>query len=190
MVRRLPMRSALNVLVLVAGVSGLCGCDISAECLPWHRGLKCFDTDLGQTCSSNEATLKRVTVKPGSNDVVADPGFENCQDFYCASTNGSVPYCTRRCESNFDCNPGGLPCFDQVPDSIPCRDRANWNCEVVIEFGALACTTVDPNTGTCELDPVTGKVKNPVKYCRAKEGFLPQGDYTDVTAASPDGGTP
>ena len=183
------MRFVFNTVVLVASLAGLFGCDISAECLPWHRGLKCFDTDLGQKCTENNETLKRVTVKPGSNDVAADPGFENCENFYCASTNGSVPYCTRRCESNFDCNPGGLPCVGNIPKEA-CRPRENWNCEVVIEFGALACATVDPTTGTCELDPDTGKVLNPVKYCRAVEGTIPQGNYTDLNAQTPDGGTP
>ncbi|MBI5494282.1 MAG: hypothetical protein HY904_04595 [Deltaproteobacteria bacterium] len=165
-------------------------CDISADCLPWFSGVGCFDTDLGAKCSSDEATLKRVTVKPNSNDVVSDPGFENCESFYCASTNGSRPYCTRRCASDFDCNPG-LPCPPNAPDDEQCRrrDRSNWSCGVVIEFGALACSSVDPETGSCELDPVTGKVKSPAKYCRVADGVVDVGELNEPTASvATDGG--
>jgi hypothetical protein len=111
---------------------------------------------------------------------VNDPGFENCNAFYCASTNGSRPYCTRRCESRLDCDPGGLPCLP----GKPCN-RDNWACEVVIEFGVLACKSLD-ESGTCELDPSTGKVADPAQYCRAKDGTIEVG--VPVDGGVPDAG--
>jgi len=162
---RTTQLAAVVTLALVAS-----GCDVSAECLPWFKGIACFQPDVGQECSGNEDTIRKVTVRPNSNDVVSDPGFENCVDFFCASTNGSRPYCTRRCESTFDCNGSMAPCLPGQPDC----ERNNWSCEVVIEFGELACKQTD-ETGGCETDPDTGKVKDPVKYCRANDGTMDVG---------------
>ncbi|MEW5854457.1 MAG: hypothetical protein AB2A00_37120 [Myxococcota bacterium] len=159
-------RSLPGYLLAVLVGAGASGCDVSAECLPWFKGPTCLQTDLGKPCSCDENLQKRVTVKGGSNDLVQDSAFENCESFYCASTNGSRPYCTKRCSSALDCDPGGPPC---IPGQ-PCA-RDNWKCEVVIEFGSLACEAPDEN-GSCELDEETGKVKEPARYCRAVDGTL------------------
>jgi hypothetical protein len=45
-------------------------CDVSAECLPWFKGIQCLRNDLGAECSSNPAELSKVTIKAGSNDLV------------------------------------------------------------------------------------------------------------------------
>jgi hypothetical protein len=191
-------RDAQRCVALAAAVLALLGgCDVSSECLPWLRGVEnpediggyrpwdCLTGDLGLVCSVNAETTARVTVKEGSNDVVSDPGFENCDYFLCASTNGTRPYCTRKCESQLDCDPGGPPC---IPGQACERD--NWRCEVLIEFGALACKQIDPDTGTCPSDPATGKVRDPVKYCRAIEGHIEKGTPSDIqmTVNNPDAG--
>jgi hypothetical protein len=168
-------------LVALALAAGMVACDISSECLPWYRSYRCIQNDLGQQCSQDKSLEKRVTIKEGSNDVVRDPAFENCTAFYCASSNGSRPYCTRRCENDADCNPSQLPC---IPNQ-PCP-ADNWDCEVMIEFGELACMLPDEN-GECPVDDATGKVADPAKYCRAKDGTLPPGDLTSL---APDAGRP
>lgn len=173
-----PVRVAL----VLAGAGAFWGCDVSAECLPWFKGPACLQQDLGRECSADSTTVARVTVKEGSNDVVSDPGFENCDYFLCASTNASRPYCTRKCETQLDCNPLPVPCLPGAP--CPMED---WRCEVLIEFGALACKQIDPATNGCETDPETGKVLDPVKYCRAVDGSLPKAQETNLQQGT-DGG--
>src|SRR5438128_1934811 len=118
------MRSSSMALggAVLAGACALLACDLPATCYPWRiiegmataqsiNGGNCLAPTLGGECSANAAVTKRVTVRANSNDVVSDPQFDHCDYFLCASTNGSRPYCTRRCETLIDCDPGGLPCL-------------------------------------------------------------------------------
>ncbi|MFH1808447.1 MAG: hypothetical protein ABIJ09_06875 [Pseudomonadota bacterium] len=126
----------------------------------------CTPDPLGGKCAEKEDDVYGVMKpKDGDNFVSQDPtAFLNCDTFICLSTNGSLPYCTKRCASDTEClNGNGIA----------------MECKVVTEFGALACRAPDhafcPSGALedelcCDREETTGAVKEPAKYCAAKDG--------------------
>lgn len=67
---------------------------------------------------------------PGTNNLVLDVRLDNCTQGFCLSTDGSRPYCTKRCEADIECSEAG----------------AGFTCQEVVAFGPLACDDYeDPN---------------------------------------------
>ncbi len=141
--------------------------------------LACNQDPLGGPCSEKEDDVYKIMEpKDGDNFISQSPAaFLNCESFVCLSTNGSKPYCTKRCGSSSECGNG---------------NGIEMECKVVTEFGALACRVPshdwcadgsDEEDLCCERDPDTQGVIDPATYCAAKDGQVPHDP-----AAQPIGG--
>lgn len=145
----------------------------------------CNEDPLAGPCSDREDEVYAVMVpKDGDNFISQNPAkFTNCDSFICLSTNGSKPYCTKRCASDSECNNA---------------NGVQMECAVVTEFGSLACrepkhefcdedaclstctsssdqTTCEKDCKAelcCERDEATQGVLEPASYCAAKDGQI------------------
>ena len=144
--------------------------------------MACSTDPLGGACSDNEEDIyKTMDPRNGNNFISQHPAnFINCESFICLSTNGSKPYCTKRCTSDTECQ--GATSEDGNP--------VDMVCTVVTEFGALACRNpkneycagenIEADDLCCEQDPQTQSVVDPAKYCAAKDGQIPHDPAADV----------
>jgi hypothetical protein len=96
--------------------------------LPW--ALAC-EPEIGSPCDPDTKFVNDlVTQEPGTNNLVLDVRLDNCTQGFCLSTDGSRPYCTKRCEADIECAEAG----------------AGFTCQEVVAFGPLACSDYeDPN---------------------------------------------
>lgn len=128
----------------------------------------CTPDPLGGKCSDKEDDVYAVMKpKDGDNFISQHPAkFVNCDTFICLSTNGSLPYCSKRCVTASECSNA--------------NDIA-MECKVVTEFGALACRAPShdfceegaaEDELCCERNPDTGAVLEPATYCAAKDGEI------------------
>lgn len=122
---------------------------------------------LGGPCKEEGGeSLLYAHIQPqaGTNEIAVNPvAFNACESWTCLSSDGSVPYCTRRCTGDADCvNGNGL----------------QMHCQVVTSFGPLACEEPRwehcPDEAEdqvcCERDPATNDVVTPAMYCMASKG--------------------
>lgn len=109
------MRSVASALLAFAALPIAIGCE------PEIGGLCDPDTDF---------VNQLVEQVPGTNNLVLDVRLDNCTQGFCLSTDGSRPYCTKRCEADIECSEAG----------------AGFTCQEVVAFGPLACDDYeDPN---------------------------------------------
>lgn len=89
------------------------------------------EPEIGGICDPDTAFVDQLVEQvPGTNNLVLDVRLDNCTQGFCASTDGSRPYCTKRCEANIECAEAG----------------EGFLCEEVVTFGPLACDDYeDPN---------------------------------------------
>lgn len=117
------------------------------------------EPEIGQPCDPNtDEVLSKVKVAPGTNDLVKDVSFNICSTALCASIDGSRPFCTKQCESDVECAEAG----------------EGFTCQVVVDFGALACQDFTPaeecaedGSPPCDCITVDGPSQLPLKYCAA-----------------------
>jgi len=117
------------------------------------------EPEVGQPCDPNtKEVLSKVKVAPGTNDLVKDVSFNVCSTALCASIDGSRPFCTKQCEADVECAEAG----------------EGFTCQVVVDFGALACEDFTPadecdESGAPPCDCITedGPSQRPLKYCAA-----------------------
>jgi hypothetical protein len=138
----------------------------SGGCQPdWLAG-PC-NRDKPELVYSNPDNTVNMEPQDGVNNIVQDPtAFTSCETFICLSTNGSKPYCTKPCLNDQECLNG-----NDVP----------MECKIITQSSGLACrepkteycgANANPEDLCCQTDPVTHAVKDPVKYCAAKDGAV------------------
>ena len=124
--------------------------------LPLFLATGC-EPELGAPCSPDGKFVKAsVEQRAGSNDLVQNVNFENCSQAFCLSSDGSRPYCTKRCQRDLDCNVSG------------------FTCEQVVQFGQLACE--DWSTETDCFDAEGSPSERPISYCSATPQTIQERD--------------
>lgn len=89
------------------------------------------EPEIGGICDPDTDFVDQLVEQvPGTNNLVLDVRLDNCTQGFCLSTDGSRPYCTKRCEADIECAEAG----------------EGFVCEEVVTFGPLACDDYeDPN---------------------------------------------
>lgn len=100
------------------------------------RALRCFsaflilagalacEPEIGGLCDPVAANVAgAVEQKAGTDNLVQDVKLDNCSQGFCLSTDGSRPYCTKRCTADLECQEAG----------------PGFTCQEVVAFGPLAC---------------------------------------------------
>lgn len=90
---------------------------------PWLLGA-CVPNDLGAPCHLLRADNTQVTPRPGH--VTVQSGAGECEQFTCASFNGSSPVCTRACDAEGEACENGWTCRHAIlgPENLEeVRDR-------------------------------------------------------------------
>ncbi len=127
-------------------------------------GVGC-EPELGGLCDPAEnKVLDRVKVLAGTNDLVRDVAFDNCQEALCTSTQGSRPYCTKACEADIECAEAG----------------DGFTCQQIVQFGELACIDYTPadecapdGSPPCDCITASGEPSTTVKkYCSASPATI------------------
>lgn len=100
----------------------------SLATLPFVLGC---EPEIGGICDPDtEFVNELVEQVAGTNNLVLDVRLDNCTQGFCLSTDGSRPYCTKRCEADIECSEAG----------------AGFVCQEVVAFGPLACNDYEaPN---------------------------------------------
>lgn len=145
----------------------------------------CVDDPLAGPCNTEDkedVVYETMKPKDGDNFISQDPtAFLNCESAICLSTNGTKPYCTKRCTKDDECLNG--------------NDVA-MRCRVVTEFGPLACRSpkheycvgedIPEEEVCCQRDEETRAVKDPAKYCAAEDGEVPHDPKAEPIGGSTD----
>ncbi len=89
------------------------------------------EPEIGGVCDPDTDYVNQLVEQvPGTNNLVLDVRLDNCTQGFCLSTDGSRPYCTKRCQADIECAEAG----------------AGFVCQEVVAFGPLACDDYeDPN---------------------------------------------
>jgi hypothetical protein len=99
-------------------------------------GVAC-EPEIGSPCDPDTEFVDRLVEQAeGTDNLVQDVRLDNCSQGFCASTNGSRPYCTKRCVADGECSEAG----------------AGFVCKEIVAFGPLACQDYEnpnlPRPGT------------------------------------------
>ena len=135
------------------------------------------EPEIGGLCDPDKAKVTAaVEVNAGTNNLVQDVGLNNCTESFCLSTDGSRPYCTKRCEADIECAEAG----------------AGFTCQVVINFGPLACSDFeDPTherpgaTSTAAACAANGDCTTQGEVCLADQCTVPGRDCVTGAAGGP-----
>lgn len=154
------------------------------------------EPEIGSPCDVNQAEVdKLVPPKEGTNNLVQDVGFDNCNQGFCLSVDGSRGFCTKKCESDRECAEAGdgflcqeavvfgpLACLDYEDPLLarPDTEPSGQTCEEgVVCPDAESCFSEGTLTNTCGVpgrDCLTGdnggKSPNPTRYCAASPDVL------------------
>lgn len=112
------------------------------------------EPEVGGLCDPDpDKVALHIEVKKGTNNLVQDVELDNCSEGFCLSTDGSRPYCTKKCEADIECAEGG----------------AGFACEEVINFGPLACTDFEQFADGSSGDPCQedGTCADAAEICQA-----------------------
>ncbi|MCC7074584.1 MAG: hypothetical protein IT383_24970 [Deltaproteobacteria bacterium] len=103
---------------------------IALACSALPLALAC-EPEIGSPCDPDTDFVDQLVEQvAGTNNLVLDVRLDNCTQGYCLSTDGSRPYCTKRCETDLECAEAG----------------GGFVCQEVVAFGPLACADYeDPN---------------------------------------------
>jgi hypothetical protein len=86
-------------------------------------GVAC-EPEIGSPCDPDAEFVDRLVEQAeGTDNLVQDVRLDNCSQGFCASTNGSRPYCTKRCVADGECAEAG----------------EGFLCKEIVAFGPLAC---------------------------------------------------
>ncbi|OGQ18372.1 MAG: hypothetical protein A2138_00400 [Deltaproteobacteria bacterium RBG_16_71_12] len=90
------------------------------------------EPEIGGICDPDTEFVDQLVEQvAGTNNLVLDVRLDNCTQGFCLSTDGSRPYCTKRCEADAECT---------------AEAGAGFACQEVVAFGPLACDDYeDPN---------------------------------------------
>jgi hypothetical protein len=90
------------------------------------------EPEIGGLCDPDKAKVNaKVPQEKGTNNLVQDVELDNCSEGFCLSSDGSRPYCTKKCEADGECL---------------AEAGAGFKCQIIISFGPLACQDFeDPN---------------------------------------------
>ena len=82
------------------------------------------EPEIGGICDPDTEFVNQLVEQvEGTNNLVLDVRLDNCTQGFCLSTDGSRPYCTKRCEADIECSEAG----------------EGFVCQEVVAFGPLAC---------------------------------------------------
>ncbi len=103
---------------------------LALACTALPLALAC-EPEIGMPCDPDTEFVDGLVEQvAGTNNLVLDVRLDNCTQGYCLSTDGSRPYCTKRCETDIECAEAG----------------GGFECKEVVTFGPLACVDYeDPN---------------------------------------------
>lgn len=132
------------------------------------------EANIGGWCA-NDTDLVNSRVSQEYDTLSQSVVFENCEQPFCASTGGSRPYCTKRCQSAAECTGN----FGE-----------EWSCEQVVKFGRAACVDWSPETDCLNST-------QPIRYCVAAPSVIRDRDEAygrewprdDVPPPDTDGGS-
>lgn len=90
------------------------------------------EPEIGGLCDPDKAKVNtKVPQEKGTNNLVQDVELDNCSEGFCLSTDGSRPYCTKKCAADGECL---------------AEAGTGFTCQIIISFGPLACQDFeDPN---------------------------------------------
>jgi hypothetical protein len=87
-------------------------------------GMGC-EPEIGGLCDPDKAKVNaKVAQEKGVNNLVQDVELDNCSEGFCLSSDGSRPYCTKRCTADTECL---------------AEAGTGFTCQIIISFGPLAC---------------------------------------------------
>jgi hypothetical protein len=113
------------------------------------------EPEVGRPCGPESFVNARMKQENGKNDIVQDIGFEACEQAFCASIDGSRPFCTRRCQTAIEC-----------PD--------NFTCGRIVNFGRMACEDYTEESDCVQPDGTPSE--RPKLYCVAERQVIQQRD--------------
>lgn len=113
----------------------------------------------------------------GTDNLVQDVRLDNCSQGFCASTDGSRPYCTVRCEcEDLEDDPAG-----DCVNNVECAAAGpGFVCQEIVTFGPLACVDFEdplaPRPGT---EPSGAECASSAD-CTAPERCFPSGAFANT----------